>query len=615
MKESFHPHIPAKRKVQELTLRAIALGVLFGLIFAIANAYLALKIGQTVSASIPAALMSMGLMRVFFTNVSILEHNAVQTIATIGETLAAGVAFTIPALFFLGEHPSIGRIFLLSSLGGILGILFMIPMRRFIIVEEHGKLPFPEGVACAEILKAGEKNKTIAITALWGALASAGYKICTNVLFLWKEAPSWTFSFFHKTAFIIDTTPALLGVGYIIGPRIARMMFAGGITAWWVIIPLIKIFGLGTSLIYPSNISVSEMSAQAVWSSYVRYIGAGALAIGGLFSLFRIAPLLCKTVHVTLRELFTGKAVRARGNRMDQDIPMVWLGLGSMAIILTLWLFPGMPMNFLTIVLLTVLSFFFVAVTSFTVGLVGSTSNPVSGMVITTMLLTCIIFVMLGWTEKLYLISAITMGCVSCVAISLAGTTSQDLKTGFILGATPKSQQIAELIGIFIPSLALGYTLYILDAAYQIGSPDMPAPQATLMAIIAEGVIGGTLPYTLVGIGVFIGISLSLLRIPILPFALGLYLPLSITAATVIGSLAREYVNRKCSLEIAQERGTLLASGLIAGDALIGILIALLTIAGIVPLEAEGILPDAFSLLFFLLLGAAFTFFISYRRK
>lgn len=615
MKEPFHPHVPASRRVNELTFHAIGLGVFFGLLFAVANAYLALKIGQTVSASIPAALLSMGFMRVFCKNVSILEHNAVQTIATIGETLAAGVVFTIPALFFLGEQPSIGRIFLLSSLGGILGILFMIPMRRFIIVEEHGKIPFPEGVACAEILKAGEKNKSSAILALWGAIGAAGYKVCTNIFFFWKETPSWTFPFFHNTIYRIDTTPALLGVGYIIGPRIASMMFAGGLTAWWVIIPLIKIFGLGSSLIYPSTLPVSEMSADEIWSSYVRYIGAGTLAIGGLVSLFRICPLLYKTVHVSLKELFRGKGRRVHPERTDQDISMGWLGFGSIAIILALWLIPGMPMNFFTIVLLTVLSFFFVAVTSFTVGLVGSTANPVSGMVITTMLITCILFVLLGWTEKLYLISAITMGCVSCVAISLAGTTSQDLKTGFILGATPRSQQIAEVIGVAIPALALGYTLYIFDAAYGIGSSDMPAPQATLMAIIAEGVIGGNLPYTLVGIGVLIGIALTLLRIPILPFALGLYLPLSITSATVIGGLAREYVNRKRLSETAQERGILLASGFIGGDALIGIVIAVLTILGVIPVNAESFLPNIFSLLFFLLLGGALALFTSYRQK
>ncbi len=615
MKEPFHPHIPARRNPNELTLRAIILGIFFGFLFAVANAYLALKIGQTVSASIPAALMSMGIMKIFTRKASILEHNTVQTISTIGETLAAGIAFTIPALFFFNEEPSVGRIFLLSLLGGILGILFMIPMRRFIIVEEHGKLPFPEGVACAEILKAGEKNISSAIMALWGALAAGLYKICSNALFLWNETPSWTVSFFRKAVFSIDTTPALLGVGYIIGPRISGMMFAGGITAWWVIIPLIKIFGLGITSIYPSSIPVSEMTANEIWSGYVRYIGAGTLTVGGLLGLFRVLPLIFKTVHLTLKELFTGEAVKLHKNRTDKDIPLTWLTFGSVAVILTLWLFPGMPMNFFTIVLLTILSFFFVAVTSFTVGLVGTSANPVSGMVITTMFLTCIIFVLLGWTERIYMISAITMGCVSCVAITLAGTTSQDLKTGYILGATPQHQQIAEIIGIIVPAIVLGYTLYILNAAYKIGSPEMPAPQATLMAIIVEGVIGGNLPYALVGIGVLIGIALIILQIPILPFALGLYLPLSITTATVLGGLARAFVNRRRSSEAAQERGILLSSGLIGGDAFTGILVALLTISQVIPLHTEALLPDSLSLLFFILFSGALTFFASYRQR
>jgi putative OPT family oligopeptide transporter len=615
MSLAFEPHIPARKKIREFTLRATVLGLIFGFMFAVANAYLALKIGQTVSASIPAAIMSMGLMKVVFRNTTILENNIVQTIATIGEGLAAGVIFTIPALFLLGEQPSIGRIFLLSSLGGILGILFMIPMRRFIIVEEHGKLPFPEGTACAEILKAGEKSGKAAIMALWGVFAAVGYKLCTNVFFLWKETPSWNFSFFQKATFSIDTTPALLGVGYIIGARITGIRFAGGITAWWVIIPLIRMFSLGSTPIYPAETAVIQMSSDEIWSNYVRYIGAGTVAIGGLLSLFRIGPLLYKTVHTSVKELRAGFASRAHIKRTDKDISMAWLILGSVAIILTLWLFPGLPMNFLTIVLLVILAFFFVAVTSLTVGLVGSSSNPVSGMVITTLLLTCIIFVILGWTERIYLISALTMGCVACVAISMGGTTSQDLKAGFLLGATPRSQQIAEILGVLIPALALGYTIYILNAAYQIGSPQMPAPQATLMAIIAEGVLGGSLPYTLVGIGVVIGLVAALIRIPILPFALGLYLPLSLTVAIAIGGVAKEIVNRMTSSEECQERGTLLASGVIGGAAISGILIALLTVSRIIPADAPSLLPDWTSLLFYLLLAAGLVSFTLYRQK
>jgi putative OPT family oligopeptide transporter len=594
--------------MREFTPRATIMGLFFGFFFAIANAYLALKLGTTVSASIPAAIMSMALLKLMFRDSTILENNIVQTIATVGEGLAAGVLFTIPALILLGDSPSIGRIFILSATGGILGILFMIPMRRFIIVKEHGVLPFPEGTACAEILKAGEKSGSSAIMALWGVLAGAVYKIFSNALFAWKEVASWSFSFL-KAEFSIDATPALLGVGYIIGPRISSFMFAGGVIAWWVIIPLISIFGLGEGAIYPSTLSIGHMTGDDIWNDYVRYIGAGTLATGGILSLIKLIPLLYKTIHVSIKELFSGFWKRSHLARTDQDISMAWLVIGASAVILFLWLLPTLPMNFFTILLLVILSFFFVAVTSITVGLVGSTSNPVSGMTITTLLVTCIIFVLLGWTERIYLISAMTMGCVACCAITLAGTTAQDLKAGYILGATPRKQQLAELLGVLIPSLALGYTVYILNQAYTIGSSAMPAPQATLMAMIVKGVISGDLPYALVGVGIVIGLVMAMLRVPVLAFALGLYLPLSLSAATMVGGLARGYVNRRNSSPETQERGILLSSGLIGGDACIGIFIALLTILGYIPLDAPTWFPDWVSLATYLLLGVGIALF------
>lgn len=605
--EEFRPHVAAHVQMKEFTPRAAILGMLFGFFFAIANAYLALKIGTTISASIPAAILSMAILKFLFRGATILENNIVQTIATVGEGLAAGVIFTIPALILLGENPSIGRIFLLSALGGVLGILFMIPMRRYLIVQEHKTLPFPEGTACASILKAGEKSHHTAILASWGVLAAGVYKICSNALYVWKEQATWVFKWFKRSEFSIDATPALLGVGYIIGPRKAGFMFAGGILAWWALIPLILEFGLGNAAIYPSTVPISQMSPDDIWSNYVRYIGAGCLAVGGLFSLISIAPLLWRTIHVSVKELFGGFKTREHLERTQKDISMAWLIIGAIAIILFLWLFPTLPMNLLTIVLLVVLSFFFVAVTSLTVGLIGSTSNPVSGMTITTLLITCIVFVFLGWTERLYLVAAMTMGCVSCCAICMAGTTAQDLKAGYLLGATPRLQQFAEILGVIIPSLALGYTIYILNQAYGIGSPAMPAPQASLMAMIVEGVISGGLPYTLFAVGVVIGIILSILRVPVLAFALGLYLPLSLSAATMVGGLARAYVNKKNDSAHTQERGILLASGLIGGDACIGIAIAFLTLVGVIPPDAKGLLPDwaSFAAYFLLACGLA----------
>lgn len=608
MSRHFKPYIPAEKNIKEFSVRATIIGLLFGFFFAIANAYLGLKVGTTISASIPAAILSMTLLKLCFRNGTILENNSVQTIATIGEGLAGGVVFTIPALILLGESPSIGRIFLLSSLGGILGILFMIPMRRFLIVEEHKTLPYPEGTACAEILKAGEKNSSqSAVLAFVGLIIAAVYKVCSNILFLWKETFTWTVSFFRETPFSIDATPALLGVGYIIGQKITGIMFAGSMLAWWAIIPIIKVFGIGGAVIYPSEIPIDQMSSEAIWNSYVRYVGAGALGIGGLFSLIKIFPLLHKTIHVGIKELFKGSGKSSQQvKRTDRDISMLWLVLGSIAVILTLWLFPTLPMNFFTIILLVILSFFFVAVTSITVGIIGSTSNPVSGMTMTTLLIVCIAFVLLGWTERLYLISAITMGCVSCCAICMAGTTAQDLKTGFLLGATPKSQQIAEIFGIILPSLALGYVIYILNSAYTIGSDAMPAPQATLLAMIAKGVISGGLPYALVGAGVVIGILMAVLGVSILPFALGVYLPLSLTAAMMCGGLARMYVDR--TQEKTSQQGTLFAAGLIGGDACLGILIAALTVQKVIPVSAPGILSDWVSFAMYLLLGVGLAY-------
>lgn len=601
--ESFRPHIPASEHIREFSSRAAIMGLLFGFFFAVANAYLALKIGTTVSASIPAAIMSMGLMKLMFKKTTILENNIVQTIATVGEGLAAGVIFTIPALILLGESPSIGRIFILSATGGLLGILFMIPMRRYLIVQEHKVLPFPEGTACAEILKSGERSHHTAMLAVWGVIAAAIYKIFSNALFVWNEQVSWVFKAFKKAEFSIDATPSLLGVGYIIGPRITAYMFAGGVLAWWVIIPLIVEFGIGTTVVFPSTTPVAQMSADDIWGNYVRYIGAGCLAIGGLHSLIKIAPLLWKTIHVSIKELFSGYKERANLPRTDKDISMAWLLIGAVAIIFFLWALPTLPMNLLTIVLLVILSFFFVAVTSLTVGICGSTSNPVSGMTITTLLITCIIFVFLGWTERLYLISAMTMGCVACCAICMAGTTAQDLKTGYLLGATPRLQQVAEIIGVLIPSLALGYTIFILNNAYGIGSKLMPAPQATLMAMVVQGVISGDLPYALVGTGAVLGFIMIILEIPVLAFALGLYLPLSLSTATLVGGLVRAYVDKKSTTDIAQERGVLLSAGLIGGDACIGIALALGALSGAIPMDKPGLLPDWISLFAYILLG------------
>ncbi len=600
----FHPHVPATVKPAEFTLRAIILGILLGIVFGVGNTYLGLKAGMTVSASIPAAVLSMSILRLFFKRVSILENNLVQTIASVGEGLAAGLIFTAPALFLLGESVSIFRLFLLSTLGGILGVLFMIPMRRYLIVEEHGKLPFPEGTACAEILKSGEKGLSKASYAFYGILVGAFYKVLTGALHLWNEVVTWTIPRFEKTAFSIDCTPSLLGVGYIIGIRISSLLFFGGALGWWVIIPLIREFGSG--VVYPGTIPISAMSANDIWSNYVRYIGAGAIAVGGVLSLLRILPTLHKTVKAGFSELIGRAPHRENLARTHQDISLRWLIFGSLAIILVLWLFPGLPMNFFTICLLTVIGFFFVAVSALTVGIVGSSSNPASGMTLTTLLITCLVFVLLGWTERIYLIAALTMSIVVNVSIALSSTTSQDLKTGFLLGATPRLQQIGEIIGLFLPALAVSGTIYLLHLAYTFGSTALPAPQGTLMALIAKGVIHGDIPVILVFIGVVLGLLFELIKLPILPFAIGLYLPLSLSTAIMTGGVVSALTDKFSSKESkvsSHDRGVLASSGLVAGDACTGVVIALLTIPGFINASAPGLLPDLASLIIYLLIG------------
>ena len=600
-----HPFVAAGKKVPEFTLRAIVLGIILGIVFNVGNTYLGLKVGMTISASIPAAVLSMAILRIFFKDVSILENNIVQTVASVGEGLAAGIIFTIPALFLLSVHISNTKIFILSFCGGILGILFMIPMRRYIIVKEHKVLPFPEGTACAEILKAGTKELGHAILALWGILIGAVYKLCTSAFHLWSDLATFVIGPFEDTQFRLEGSPSLLGVGYIIGLEISAVMLAGGAIGWWVFIPLIKLYATEGMIVFPGTTPISQMNAVEIWSNYVRYIGIGTVAVGGIYNLIGIFPTIAKTFHIGFKELFSSFAKDHAILRTDTDISMRWLILGSISIILFLWLIPGLNMNLFTIVLLVILGYFFVAVTSITVGLVGSSSNPASGMVLTTLLITGSLFALLGWTERIYLVMAITMSAVVTVAICLASTTSQDLKTGFLLGATPRKQQLAEIIGLLFPSLIIGFVLILLNKVYVFGSTALPAPQASLLAVIGSGVIQHQLPTTLVLLGVALGFVLMLLRARIMPFAIGLYLPLEISTPLVLGGLVRYLIKRFHKPE-SEEAGVLIGSGLVAGDACIGVVIALLTVLGVVSPSGTPLLGSISSINFFVLLSILF---------
>jgi len=605
---NFKPYVAPEKNMKEFTLRAVIIGIGLGVVFGAGNAFLGLKVGMTVSASIPAAVVSMAILRAFFRGGTILENNIVQTVASTGESLAAGVIFTIPAMFLLGYNPSIFMIFWLTLLGGVLGVLFMIPLRRYLIVKEHGKLPYPEGTACAEILKVGEEGGGKAWLIVFGGAIGGVYKFLMSGFHLWKDVPEWTLRFYQRAIVNLEATPALLGVGFIIGPRIAAVMLAGGALGWWVIIPMLKMFTAGSAIaIYPGDVPIAQMDSWDMWSNYVRYIGAGAVAFGGLVGLVKSGPIIMRSFKLGFSEISKGFSHRKGILRTADDLPMSWVIFGSAAIILLLWMTPGLGINLMAVGLVVLLGFFFVTVASLTVGLVGSSSNPVSGMTITALLITCLLFVFMGWTDKIHMIAAMTVGAVICIAICIAGDTSQDLKTGYLLGATPKLQQLSEILAILVPAAAMGGVLYLLHSTYGIGGSELPAPQATLMAMVVKGVMSNTLPWTLIIFGMMIAAVVELMGIGSLPFAIGLYLPVSLSTPIMVGGLVSLFVSKMSTnknqttdekhkaKQKTMDRGILVASGLVAGDALMGIFIAILAAAGwisikeVVPMFGSGV--------------------------
>lgn len=566
---------------KELTFTSIITGILLAVVFGAANAYLGLRVGMTISASIPAAVVSMGVIRVIMRRDSLLESNMVQTIGSAGESLAAGAIFTLPVLFLWAaediiDTPSLITIALISLCGGILGVLFMVPLRNSLIVKEKDTLPYPEGKACAEVLLAGENRGAGALSVFGGMGFSALIKLITDGL---KIVPPYITLKINslKTEVSTQIYPALLGVGYICGAKISSYMFAGGIIGWLVLIPMINIFGESLTL-YPADTPIaqlySEGGASAIWSSYIRYIGAGAVAAGGIISLLKSLPLIIGTFTATIRGLSNSKNDVKDTQR---DLSMRTILIGVLIMIVVIWLLPPIPVTFFGAVMIALFGFFFATVSSRMVGLVGSSNNPVSGMTIATLLFTTLILKTTGDSGTHGMKGAIAIGSIICIIAAMAGDTSQDLKTGFLLGATPKRQQIGELIGAFFSSLTIGIVLILLDRAWGFGSEELSAPQATLMKMIIEGIMNGSLPWTLVFIGVFIALSVEVLRIPVLPVAIGLYLPLDLSFAIMLGGAVRFLVDQKHT-ETESSNGILFCSGLIAGEGLVGILLAVITI-------------------------------------
>ena len=582
----FKPFIPADKVVPEVTAVSVILGILLAVLFGAANAYLGLRVGMTVSASIPAAVISMGVIRVILRRDSILENNMVQTIGSAGESVAAGAIFTLPALFMWmsewGEGaPSLVEIALIALCGGVLGVLFMIPLRQALIVKEHGVLPYPEGQACAEVLIAGEQGGSKAGVVFAGMGIAALYKFVADGLKLFPSDVDYDIQKYGGGVGI-SVLPALAGVGYICGPKISSYMFSGGIISWLILMPIIKLFGSGlTAPFAPADVLISEMSSQAMWGSYIRYIGAGAVAAAGIISLIKSLPMIVNTFRDAMRDLKGGR--QASTLRTDRDIPMNVVLIGVLIAVVIIWLVPAVPVNFVGAMLIAVFGFLFAAVSSRLVGLVGSSNNPVSGMAIATLLVSALVLKAVSGATHESMMGVISIGGVICVIAAIAGDTSQDLKTGYLVGSTPRNQQMGELIGVVSSAIAIGGVLYLLNQAWGYGSAELPAPQAMIMKTVVEGVMDGNLPWNMILAGAAIAVVIEILGIPVMPVAVGLYLPLRTTAAIMVGGLIRHwYEKRKYAKEEdkkeAIDRGVLYTSGMIAGEGLVGILLAVFAI-------------------------------------
>ena len=609
-KNEFKPYIPADRVVPEFTATSLLIGILLAIVFGAANAYLGLRVGMTISASIPAAVISMGIIRVIMRRDSILENNLVQTIGSAGESVAAGAIFTLPALFLWAEEgkidsPSIITIFLVAFVGGILGVCFMVPLRQALIVEEHGTLPFPEGTACAEVLLAGEEGGSKASTVFAGLGIAAAYKFIADGVKLFPSEIGYDFKGYQGSHVGIQVLPALAGVGYICGPKISSYMLAGSTLSWFVLMPMIALFGANAT-IFPGTTPMAELAPGDLWGTYIKYIGAGAVAAGGIMSLIKSLPLIARTFKQAMSSMKKNHTA-SKALRTEDDLPMPLL-LGIVLVIaIAIWLIPAFPVNPLGALIVVIFGFFFATVSSRMVGLIGSSNNPVSGMAIATLIIATLLLKVTGTDGTTGMIGAIAIGGIICVIAAIAGDCSQDLKTGFILGATPKKQQIGEMIGVIASAIAIGYVLNLLNQAWGYGSAEIPAPQATMMKMLVEGIMNAELPWALILIGVFVAIVIEILKIPVLPFAVGMYLPFSLNAGIMAGGVVRFIVEHRKGEEKEKkasiDRGILYTSGLIAGEGLMGVVLAALAVAKLdTKIVSPFALPQIGSLILFILL-------------
>lgn len=611
-KNNFKPYIPADRVVPEFTVTSLLIGILLAIVFGAANAYLGLRVGMTISASIPAAVISMGIIRVILRRDSILENNLVQTIGSAGESVAAGAIFTLPALFLWAKEgtidsPSMITIFLVALVGGLLGVAFMVPLRQALIVEEHGTLPFPEGTACAEVLLAGEEGGSKAGTVFSGLGIAAAYKFIADGLKVFPSEIGYDIKAYAGSSVGVQVLPALAGVGYICGPKISRYMLAGSTLSWFVLMPAIALFGADAQAIFPGTDPIAQMAPSDLWGTYIKYIGAGAVATGGVISLIKSLPLIAKTFKQAMQSM--KKKSSASALRTEQDIPMPFLLVMILVIGIAIWLVPAFPVNPIGALIVIVFGFFFATVSSRMVGLIGSSNNPVSGMAIATLLIATLLLKATGTTGVKGMTGAIAIGGIICVIAAIAGDCSQDLKTGFIVGATPKKQQIGEMIGVVVSAAAIGFVLQLLDNAWGYGSEAIPAPQATMMKMLVEGIMSAELPWSLILIGVCVAIVMEILKVPVMPFAVGMYLPFSLNAGIMAGGLVRLFMDKRNVSEkekkASVDHGILFTSGLIAGEGLMGVILAIFAVAKldkIIDLSKKFSIGEIGSLIVFILL-------------
>jgi len=589
--ETYEPYVPATESPLEFTLKAAITGIFFGIVFGAANAYLGLRVGLTISTSIPVAVLTVAAFKALQTigrRSTILEANISQTIGSASSSVASGVIFTLPALFLWNMDPTLVQMTVLAMFGGLLGVLFMIPLRRFLIEREHGNLPYPEGTACAEVLVASEVGGGRARNVFLGLGVGMLFKFLTGWIKVIPDDFHFRIPLLKKGELGLDLSAALFGVGYILGPRIATIMVGGGLLSWLVIIPAIAIWGEGRSVpLYPETVrTIAEMGPGLIWTRYVRYIGAGAVATGGLITLIRSIPTMVESFRVgakQFRERLEQKGIALP--RTSDDLALGFVGAGVAILILGMAILPHVfgnvdtfGMRLVGAVLVAIFAFFFVTVSSRIVGLVGVTSNPTSGMTIGTLIGTSSVFLIMGWTDNVGMAAALTVGCVVAIAASIAGDTSQDLKTGFLLGATPRKQQIGELLGVLTSATFVALAVLLLDKAYGFGTDELPAPQATLMKLVIEGVLQQSLPWILVAIGVVIALAAELFRIPSLAFAVGVYLPVTTMVPVFLGGIVRKVMEDRApspgEAVSRRERGVLFGSGLVGGEGLLGVGIA-----------------------------------------